>query len=71
MTKLNCTNIEDPASDLDVVKHKLVGRDELEIRMLKQIREEKKRTSESSEDCNEQSDKEQLEQGAGECSSTT
>ena len=37
LTKLKCTNIEDPETDLEVVKNKLVGRDELEIYRQKQM----------------------------------
>ena len=41
LTKLKCTNIEDPEKDLDVVKNKLVGRDELEIYRQKQMEKAK------------------------------
>lgn len=37
LTKLRCTNIEDTETDLEVVKNKLVGRDELEIYRQKQM----------------------------------
>lgn len=41
LTKLQCTNIEDPDTDLDVVKNRLVGRDELEIYRIKQMENRK------------------------------
>ena len=37
-TKLRCTKLENPEGDLEVLKHKLVGRDELEIYRIKQMR---------------------------------
>ena len=38
LTKLSITNIEEDAEDLDVIRPKLLGRDELEIRRLKQMK---------------------------------
>jgi hypothetical protein len=39
LSKLCCTTLEDPDEDLDVINVKLLGRDELEILRLKQIKE--------------------------------
>ncbi len=37
-TKLRCTRLENPEGDFEALKHKLVGRDELEIYRIKQMR---------------------------------
>ena len=47
LTKLCCTNLENPDEDLDVIRPKLLGRDELEIHRLKMQQQQQRKAAAS------------------------